>query len=45
MWRLIFLKINFSLIVLKKEVEKVIKNIVCIYLLIDNELWIFRDKV
>lgn len=56
MWRLVLLKTNFSLIVLKKEAEKVTKNIVRIYLPTDNELLVsdmkkkkmgsrtFRDK-
>lgn len=55
MWRLVLVKTNFSLIVLKKEAEKVTKNIVRIYLPTDNELLVsdmkkkmgsrtFRDK-
>ena len=44
MWRLVLLKTNFSLIVLKKEAEKVTKDIVRIYLPTDNELLVSDMK-
>ena len=44
MWRLVLLKTNFSLIVLKKEAEKVTKNNVRIYLPTDNKLLVSDMK-